>query len=995
MAKVKQRRQRAVQSRPLSWTDPYAEQARSMIAGWRATRETLANGERQLGDLLDAAIAAYEGRPYPGDLVLQGPGARRFAEWTARCEVLRDAAAAFLDTFGFVEALNTPWVALHHAHAFDDRAPHDSTHCGMCIADAEQDGAAALAGAFSERLRYGPLPPRSLPFVLVERLDLLATYSTPPDQPGSPFAPDVRANIGGLEIHEVFLTSPVRNALEHVGLKSVLEANKVRCKVRLVGHTTEAVEPTNGRDAPGLELAEGVIDVPPGAAGRLRESLRYDLRGEVLRWLVMSGRVPTEEEWSGLADWPAAELITAAYGSFDALIDACALDSSEYLRKARRLEAEGEKTRELNEDAERRLERAAASERELAMANGRADELSRATAEAATLRASVAVLEARSQSLEVDRGALEDRLRDLARRHEIERSELRAAAARADAQAAETRAQAARGPHTISTPASHNQVIVPRGPELGLMLYRLWLPFDVETAGNDLVESAAEWIQRGRPGVKEALLEVGDERVEIQLSGGEKLAAERLIDGEDWLWQAHWRHPYDQDPRVRFSIQATVCERGEERYFGLEIGIVRPGTAMRPLWVPFHTPRLAAEIVTRFASHDGERCLDAEALQLANAADAEQLAGFLLSPERQRPVVHCSARQGDQRFDTDRLARELAGLAHVTSSADPGVDDALKVALPERLDVSGGALRIYYPQLAEDSTDPSEHRCFTAAEIDRAGEDAIRGKLLRTLSQIAAATLTPPAGVVDVRRRGLRTRAHTAALRHQEIEPANVEVLSDEFLADYEQTLSGLDAAREENTQLGTALEDQKTLTDAQTEQISELARQLQIAQVQLEHQIAHLPPAEDDPRTVADAVQRAKDEAHHLIYANSAFESSKDSPYGRPQDILDALRSLDQLAEDYRRPEGIGTKLANRAAALGLDWRGGVSQTAVSKNPDEYTITHQGRELTVGPHVVVGNGHGAGLCSRIYLVQHAGDKRTPRGLIVALVGRHLSDSTT
>ncbi len=406
MTKVKQKRSRAVQ-RSLGWIDPEAERTRSMIDGWRTTREGLANGER-LGDLLETAIAAYEGRPYPGDSVLQGQGARRFAEWGARCEVLRGVAATLLDTFGFVEVLNTPWVALHHAHAFDVRAPHDSAHCGLCIASAEEeDGAPPAVGPISERLRYGPLPPRSLPFVIAERLELLATYSTPRDQPGSPFAPEVRVAAGGLEVHELFLTSAVTNALEHVGLISVLEANNVRCTVRPAGDTKKAVEPRDGRDTPVVELSEGVIDGLPRAAGRLHESLRYNLRGEVLRWLVMSGRVPNEAEWSGLADWPSAELITAAYGSFDALIDACALDSSEYLRKARRLEAEREKTRELTEDAERRLERAAARERELAVTNGRADDLSRATAEAARLRASLVVLEARTNSLDADRGHLE------------------------------------------------------------------------------------------------------------------------------------------------------------------------------------------------------------------------------------------------------------------------------------------------------------------------------------------------------------------------------------------------------------------------------------------------------------------------------------------------------------------------------------------------------------------------------------------------------------
>ena len=63
-----------------------------------------------------------------------------------------------------------------------------------------------------------------------------------------------------------------------------------------------------------------------------------------------------------------------------------------------------------------------------------------------------------------------------------------------------------------------------------------------------------------------------------------------------------------------------------------------------------------------------------------------------------------------------------------------------------------------------------------------------------------------------------------------------------------------------------------------------------------------------------------------------------------------------------------------------------------------DYTFTWPGppaRELLVGPHVGLGSGSGASFVARIYLHAHEGGDGLDRGLIVAVVGRHLPDTTT
>jgi hypothetical protein len=60
------------------------------------------------------------------------------------------------------------------------------------------------------------------------------------------------------------------------------------------------------------------------------------------------------------------------------------------------------------------------------------------------------------------------------------------------------------------------------------------------------------------------------------------------------------------------------------------------------------------------------------------------------------------------------------------------------------------------------------------------------------------------------------------------------------------------------------------------------------------------------------------------------------------------------------------------------------------------YTATVDGRRVDLGPHVALGSGSGAGFIARIYLhVADGNDPEVPRGIYVAVVGRHLPDTTT
>ena len=154
----------------------------------------------------------------------------------------------------------------------------------------------------------------------------------------------------------------------------------------------------------------------------------------------------------------------------------------------------------------------------------------------------------------------------------------------------------------------------------------------------------------------------------------------------------------------------------------------------------------------------------------------------------------------------------------------------------------------------------------------------------------------------------------------------------------------------------------------------------------------------EAPPATVLDAVQRAAAEARFLRFAPKAFESAAESPFRRPGLVLRTLRALDAIAARYAEGD-MGKSLGQAAAEHGItQWRPDVAETTRKRYEDDYTFALEGstRKLWVGPHIGLGSGSGAQFIARIYLhVSDGSDPEVPRGIIVAVVGRHLPDTTT
>jgi hypothetical protein len=249
--------------------------------------------------------------------------------------------------------------------------------------------------------------------------------------------------------------------------------------------------------------------------------------------------------------------------------------------------------------------------------------------------------------------------------------------------------------------------------------------------------------------------------------------------------------------------------------------------------------------------------------------------------------------------------------------------------------------------------------------------------------------------VSDAEARAARAEQRLAERREaaEQTASAGAQEASEEWLAAHEAALAELEAVRAHREELLRRVEELEAVAARERQAIAELSAALGERAPQDEPADGEA-DADDDPRSVLEAVRIAERTCPNLVFVPSAEESAADSPYRRPAEILDALRKIDALGERFNAGQ-MGMSLGQAAQEAGLTWRAGVSELARTRWAKHYSVSFDGHQLELGPHVALGSGSGAGFVARIYLHVADGNGDLPRGIYVGHVGRHLPDTTT
>jgi predicted nucleic acid-binding Zn-ribbon protein len=332
---------------------------------------------------------------------------------------------------------------------------------------------------------------------------------------------------------------------------------------------------------------------------------------------------------------------------------------------------------------------------------------------------------------------------------------------------------------------------------------------------------------------------------------------------------------------------------------------------------------------------------------------------------------------------------------------ESGIDDAIfgvvvekALSAHEKLAAREKELELRAGKLEEEGKKiPELKRREEVARAKRDEADAARATAEAERDAVGRERDTAAARAAELEAEATTLRTAAAAI-------ADAPPAEHELLEEMERTLAAAAATQQARDELHDHMERLRAEREQDRRTIAELTQLLARVDTGGEGAgAAETTEPETPPATVLEAVKRAAAESQHLRFAPNAFETAAESPFRRPGLVLRTLRGLDALAARYEAGD-MGKSLSQLAAEHGItQWKGDIAETTRKRYEDDYSFYLAGPgspKLWVGPHIGLGSGSGAQFIARIYLyVADGSDPDVARGIVVAVVGRHLPDTTT
>lgn len=388
--------------------------------------------------------------------------------------------------------------------------------------------------------------------------------------------------------------------------------------------------------------------------------------------------------------------------------------------------------------------------------------------------------------------------------------------------------------------------------------------------------------------------------------------------------------------------------------------------------IPPQPPQLPPKAVTDLLMHftrtleiyDAERRIDGAVTVARTELDGQALAAdFRDALARRLPIiVECTIGKSPDSTMTGAMAPELVGIARIAHIAS---EDAL-TAFNEYC-----AANILDRQFITTLW-PRPENPMTLYTSQPTREQILHPVLLAAAAQ---PELSIPSNYRPPIAQSATTNSQESVLRlQQEVSEQR------QHIDQLDEELEGIELERDE---LAETLE-------ARDDEIAMLRSNLKEAAIQvtnLDMELAQVAP-ERVMRSVLDAVNRARTECRNLVFARDAFVTADELQGPNPRTVFSILRKLDAAVARWRADQfpaaGLRSFLRDE---LGLDYVTGISENASQKYAADYTITHAGSTIMLGPHIRHGRNR---TLLRIYL--HVDE--SARTIVVGKVTRHLRDDT-
>lgn len=485
-----------------------------------------------------------------------------------------------------------------------------------------------------------------------------------------------------------------------------------------------------------------------------------------------------------------------------------------------------------------------------------------------------------------------------------------------------------------------------------------------------------------------------DEWSEGFASSGEASLRWELMEGDPGaLIRLDIDHPDRAVTDFRWSTTVWVAAEAGGAWFRVRVGLQSGAAVVVDPHVEVGRPGVLRRLIDRLdPSVDGLRL---GAWTRIRGSDVERYLALLSDSARRLPIVAVTRGAAPPPVHPDRLTDRLLGLAHVVA-VDPDATYLVADAVAPARSAYGGAIRVYWPRFTA-GCDPYDHPLWTPRSLEYLGTDRFERELVALLGRVAATSLGVPVLEGALRRERTRLEAdQRRAESAQLVERLRAEAAArseggvdadtwEEFSREYD----GLDARarqlEEENLELQLQLQQEREDRE-RAEQNARLAwRQ---ATKTSEEEPLEQAPQEMPVTTVEQAVRRAKDTCPNLVILDEALGSATESRYRNPEQVLEDLRMIDEVAGLWRADQLDGDFRAAFAARTSA-FRNGISDTAANMFPADYRRTHEGETIMLGPHLA----RGVGAPNEILRIYWYPDPDTRR-FVVGHVGRKLRDDS-
>lgn len=467
------------------------------------------------------------------------------------------------------------------------------------------------------------------------------------------------------------------------------------------------------------------------------------------------------------------------------------------------------------------------------------------------------------------------------------------------------------------------------------------------------------------------------------------------IEASPGLWAFRFDDPDGRDSAQLWRVELVLTHSDDDvpPLMGCTLSVMVPPGSIAEV-----TPSVPA-IVTRIANElglfDDNRRLAGSAMEVDRDAELDQLFKLIESPSRSSAVVVVASEEDGSSFaDANKIARDLAGLAHVVCVSHEASWEITR-RYGKALSVFGDAVRVYRAGFDPDSDTPYRHPLFLA----RSWRERVFEMLSRIRFDAIADTVARPSEANDIpsfaiiRRAAADRRLRAAAAMRPA--PEDTQGVSRREL-EVERAIAQLtasaksweDAALEEDQRRQIA---EKDLRDAQARL---WAQQQRISY--LEQRFAELSVVDEPtwPETFDDLIEWSERYvAGRVVITKRAVRAAQQSVF---LDVPSVYRALHYLATSYWRMRTEGGAVLEAAAReaemeIGVK-RSGTGDAAHDRRYEaEYRVRYESDEYILDQHLVGSNSRGEQRCLRIYFVWDE-DRRI---VIVGHFPTHLTNRLT